>query len=412
MANHFLTRRHVLKASVAASVGTGHFMQVAAKPVTPAPSLVVFLLRGGMDGLSLVVPYGERAYYEARDHIALQPPGQAQGLLPLDRRFGLHPAAAPLVRYWEAGSLAFVHASGSTHPTRSHFDAQDFMESGTPGIKSTTTGWLGRLASVLASDGSALRSPSLHHVALGPDNPRIFAGNVAPHSLATFFGGPRLADDARLASAFSRVYNGDDAMSRSVHEAIVSRPSRKEEMHADHRQEQAGGLPLSVLARNTADLGRLIALDARVRLAFVPVVGWDTHFRQGGARGQLAARFALLAQALQALAGGLGDRLSNTVILVMSEFGRSVVENGTGGTDHGHGNVAMLLGAGTCGGKVHGAWPGIDSTALHEGRDLAVTTDFQDIVADVLERHFYLTDAELTSVLPLLRRRRSVGLFT
>jgi uncharacterized protein (DUF1501 family) len=208
----------------------------------------------------------------------------------------------------------------------------------------------------------------------------------------------------------TQLYVGDDRLSQVVREATATRGEIMGDLASDDPKADVGALSLNGLPRDTARLGQLMARDRRIRLAFVPVGGWDTHAAQGSGKGQLTNRFALLAQSLDALATALGDRLGETTVLVMSEFGRTMKQNGTNGTDHGHGNVAFALGGGVKGGRVLGAWPGLDTPALYEGRDLAVTTDFRDIIAELLERNFKLDDRQLAHVLPGMSRRQRVGL--
>ncbi|MEO7392914.1 MAG: DUF1501 domain-containing protein, partial [Ramlibacter sp.] len=217
-------------------------------------------------------------------------------------------------------------------------------------------------------------------------------------------------DRPELKAAFAQLYAGDDRLSVAVREANATRGEIMDKLASDDPKADAGALSLNGLSRDTGRLGQLMARDARIRLAFVPVGGWDTHANQGAGKGQLANRFGLLAQALDAMAQGLGDRLGETSILVLSEFGRTVKQNGTNGTDHGHGNVAWVMGAGVRGGRIWGDWPGLETPARYEGRDLAVTTDFRDIIADLLEQHFRLGDAQLAHVLPGMERRRRIGL--
>ncbi|MDB5873956.1 MAG: hypothetical protein JWQ07_3398 [Ramlibacter sp.] len=411
------SRRAWLKfAGATALANLGAIQIVRAQTATALPKaqprLVVVMLRGAMDGLSLVAPYSEAAYYQERPVIAIPKPGEEGGLIALNDQFGLNPAFAPLLPYWQSKWLAFIHASGSPDATRSHFDAQDYMESATPGRKSTPDGWLNRLAAVLAGPHSTPVSQRLQAVNLGPTMPRIFSGEAPVASLAS--GNAALVrgnlDRPELVAAFAQLYAGDDRLSQAVREATATRGEIMNNMASDDPKADAGSLSLNGLSRDTTRLGQLMARDARVRLAFVPVGGWDTHANQGGAKGQLANRFTLLAQALDALAGALGDRFNETTILVMSEFGRTVRQNGTNGTDHGHGNVAWVMGGGVRGGQVYGAWPGLDASARYEGRDLAITTDFRDIVADILEQHFRLQDKQLAQVLPGMDKRRRVGL--
>lgn len=374
---------------------------------------MVVLLRGAVDGLSVVAPFADPAYYAARPTIAIARPGEPDGLLPLDRLFGLHPALAPLLPYWQRGELGFVQASGSHDPTRSHFDAQDYLESATPGRKSTPDGWLNRLAGVLAGDRATPVAQRLQALNLGPVMPRIFSGPATVASLASGNAAVTrgVLERPRYAEAFGELYAGDDRLALAVREAAATREAIMNTLASDDPKADQGALPLAGLARDTARLGQLMRRDERVRLAFVPVGGWDTHANQGAGRGALANRLALLAQALEALAQGLGDQLAHTSVLVMSEFGRTLRENGTRGTDHGHGNVAWLLGGGVAGGRVLGRWPGLEERALYEGRDLAVTTDFRDIVAELLQRRFALGEPALARVLPGFGPHQAVGLF-
>jgi uncharacterized protein (DUF1501 family) len=374
--------------------------------------IVVIMLRGAMDGLSLVSPYGESEYFQSRSSIAIAKPGETDGSIALNNLHGLHPAFAPLMPYWESKQLAFIHASGSHDTTRSHFDAQDYMESATPGRKTTPDGWLNRLASTLIQGNQSSNNQRLQAVNLGPTMPRIFSGSAAVASLAS--GNAATAkgvlDRPNWTQAFNGLYSGDDKLSLAVREATATRREIIDKLASDDPKADVGSLSLNGLAADTARLGQLMARDARVRLAFVPVGGWDTHVNQGNGKGQLANRFGLLAQAIDALASNLGERLKDTSILVMSEFGRTVRQNGNNGTDHGHGNVAFVLGGGVNGGKVLGQWPSLDRSAIYENRDLAITTDFRDIIAELLEQRFRLSDNELAAVLPNMTKRQRVGL--
>ena len=368
--------------------------------------LVVVMLRGAVDGHSVVVPHGDPAYSRNRAEIAIAAPGRADGALPLGALFGLHPALASMLPLWSADRLAFVHASGSPDPTRSHFDAQDFLETATPGRRSTPDGWMNRLLKVLADPAADVASPPLQAVNLGATMPRILTGPMPVASLPA--GG---ADQQRgggspaLSQALDRLY-ADDRIAGASWQAM--RETRQAMLAATSADMDAGmdpgiargAVPLAGLSRDAARLGRLMRREPGMRAAFFSVGGWDTHTNQGGARGQLATRLQTLAGGLTALAQELDDRLDDTVVIVMSEFGRTVRQNGTQGTDHGHGNVMWLMGAGVRGGRVHGEWPGLEASALHEGRDLAVTTDFRQVIAAVLERHLRLDDRQLAYVLP------------
>ncbi|MBS0306230.1 MAG: DUF1501 domain-containing protein [Proteobacteria bacterium] len=408
-----LDRRKLLKAVAATGaagagllpVGRSAFAALSDASAVAPPRLVVVFMRGAVDGLSVVVPYAEDEYYRARSTIALGRPGQAGGVLDLDGHFGLHPALAPLVPLWQTGRLGFVHASGSPDTTRSHFDAQDYMESGTPGVKTTADGWLNRLLGALPAAGVA--AAPTRAVSIGAVLPRIFAGHNAVANIASGAAAvkPTVLDRPRVGEAFARLYDGDDKLSRAYRESQLARREVMGALAGDdlEREMQAAnnGAPLpGGFPADAARLARLMRRDARVQFAFMAVGGWDTHAAQGSAAGQLANRLAPLGQGLAQLASQLGPVLDDTAVVVMSEFGRTVRQNGNGGTDHGHGNVMWLLGGAIAGAKVHGRWPGLADSALYEGRDLAVTTDFRQVLAQLCERHLALPDAKLDEVFP------------
>ena len=358
--------------------------------------LVVVFLRGAVDGLNVVVPHQEAAYYDGRSTIAVASRGDG-AVLDLDKRFGLHPALAPIMPLWREQSLAFVHACGSPDPTRSHFDAQDYMESGTPGLKSTSDGWMNRLLAQLAGNASSSRALSF-----GPTRPRILDGRetVATVALGRQATRPMAIDRPAIGDAFDRMYRGDDRLSvayrdgKRAHQRIVA-------MLEQDMQQSSGNAPSALGFAGIAEqAGRLLARDPNVRLAFLAVGGWDTHIRQGAAEGQLANHLRPLGEGLATLARLLGPRLADTAIVVVSEFGRTARENGNGGTDHGHGNVLWLIGGGVRGGKIYGDWPGLATENLHEGRDLAITTDFRDAVGTVLTHHLNLDPAQRGAVFP------------
>ena len=387
--------------------------RAAASPELAKRKLVVVMLRGAVDGLSVVVPHGEAEYAKSRTSTALAAPGAEDGVLKLDSRFGLNPALARLKPFWDQGALGFVHASGSPDPTRSHFDAQDYMESGTPGRKSTPDGWMNRLVARLPGEAAPTRA-----VSMGATPPRIFAGTASVASLGV---GPRALDpkaidDPKVQAALDKLYGQDATMARTYKDTTEGRGEMKRSMEAGQARRaqgggMAGGRSMDPSADNGAPsarsfaadarrLGQLIQADAHTQLAFTSVGGWDTHVNQGGAKGQLANKLASLGEGLEALAQGLGDSLKDTVIVVMSEFGRTVRQNGTGGTDHGRGNVMWLLGGPVAGGQVMGDWPGLETSALADGRDLAVTTDFRSVLSPILQRHLGVSDAALAQVFP------------
>ncbi|MBQ0936356.1 DUF1501 domain-containing protein [Ideonella paludis] len=405
-----MQRRDLLKAAALGSAlwfPVGRHAMALARPAAQAaqPRLVVILLRGAMDGLSVVAPYADPDYARARPDLAMAKPGSADGLLDLDGRFGLHPALAPLMPLWQKGQLGFVQASGSHDPTRSHFDAQDYMETGTPGRKSTQDGWLNRLMQAWPASAELGASAS-RAVSVGAVLPRICQGSYNIANLPSVAAVARLGvlDKPRVASAFEKLYAGDDAMGRAYREARQARQEVRASMEDDHGPEMNDvdrGAPLpNGLPDDAARLSQVMRNDPRVQMAFLALGGWDTHSGQGTVKGRLANGLAPLARGLAELAQGLGPVWQDTVVMVMSEFGRTVRQNGTGGTDHGHGNVMMLAGGRVHGGKVHGEWPGLESRALYEGRDLAITTDFRDVIANVMARHLRLPDSAMASVLP------------
>jgi uncharacterized protein (DUF1501 family) len=367
---------------------------------------VVVMLRGAVDGLSVVIPHGDPEYRHLRAEIAIAAPGSGENsALALDGLFSLHPALSPLWPWWQSGHLGFVHASGSPDPTRSHFDAQDHLETATPGRRSTPDGWLNRL---LAQGQSA----HIRGLNLGPGMPRILRGaapvGALPVSLSVNSGAGALpatqfmqvlerlqASDPASLAAWTALVQSQEAMKQSQ-ELFRSMPA----MSGMDAGITPGALPLTGLFQDARRLGQVLQAQPALQVGFLSVGGWDTHVGQGGARGALANRLRLLAQGLDALAHGLGPRLEDTVILVMSEFGRTAKQNGTLGTDHGHGNVIWLLGGPVRGGRVHGVWPGLDSAALHEGRDLAITTDYRQVIAQVVSAHMGIDDTGLQAVLP------------
>jgi uncharacterized protein (DUF1501 family) len=370
----------------------------------PTRRLIVVFMRGAVDGLNLVVPYNEANYYRLRPTLAIGKPRTADGALDLDGRFGLHPALAPLTPFWRQGSLAFVHAAGSPDPTRSHFDGQDNIESGTPGNKATADGWLNRLEDVLPAT-EAVRDAPTRAISVGALLPRIFQGH---NKVATIASGatalrPTALDRPNVSKAFKALYSGDPAMGPMFANYLAARSDVVAAIdHIDPETMAAnnGAPPSYAFASDAARVGALMRQDSRVQLGFLAVSGWDTHANQGAASGQLASLLSPFAQGMSALARSLGSAYADTTIVVLSEFGRTVAQNGNAGTDHGHGNVMWLMGGPIAGGKVHGEWPGLDDAALHEGRDLPVTTDCRTVLAEICERHLRLSDADLSDVFP------------
>lgn len=368
--------------------------------------LIVVFLRGAVDGLNVVVPYTETAYYDARPQLAIPRPSASQGVLDLDGRFGLHPALAPLMPFWQQGSLAFIHACGSPDPTRSHFEAQNYMESGTPGNQSTPDGWMNRLLATLPEP------TPVQAVNLGNTTPRILSGrmNVASLPLEKNSAQTLLLERPLISNAFARLYSGDDTLSHAYQEGRTARKTLLANLEAEMKAADNGAPSPLGFARDTQRIAQLMVKNPQIELAFMALGGWDTHVNQGASTGQLAGRLSALGQGLASLVQGLGDVYRDTAIVVMSEFGRTVQENGNGGTDHGHGNVMWFLGGPIQGGKVYGEWTGLAPSHLHEGRDLAITTDFRDVIVTLLERHLQLDEAKLQQVFPDYFSAQRIGI--
>ncbi len=400
-----MNRRRLLKlaalgsASALLASGPGAWAARTAPGSKKCKRMIVVFLRGAVDGLNVVVPHAESRYYDARPTIAITPPGSENGALDLDGHFGLHPALASLLPLWQQGSLAFIVASGSPDPTRSHFDAQDYMESGTPGVKSTPDGWMNRLLAALPGP----RTPT-EAVSFGPTLPRILSGHMSVANLPLGRGAanPMPLDRPLIADAFDRLYSGNDALSRTYREGQMARKRLMVDLREDMAEADNGAPSPAGFPGDAERLARLIAGDPTIDLAFLALGGWDTHVYQGAAAGQLANHLRPLGQGLAALAHGLGPAYADTVVLVISEFGRTVRENGNGGTDHGHGNVMWVLGGNVRGGKIYGEWPGLANGDLYQNRDIPVTTDFRNAISVVLERHLRLTDPQLQAVFPHL----------
>lgn len=406
-----MKRRLILQslAAAASAIPLGRHAWALSGSAPPANrrKLIVIMLRGAVDGLNVVAPYADAEYARLRPTIALGRPGGDNGALDLDGYFGLHPALSPLHPLWLQKKLAFVHASGSPDPTRSHFDAQDYMESGTPGRKNTPDGWLNRLVAALPGSASPTRA-----VSIGPVMPRILSGKAQATNLAAGEASakPNLLDRPMIADAFDQLYQRDAQFGRAY---LQAKETHREVMSASlaHEMEAAnGGAPLpNGFPNDAARLANLMRNDPNVQIAFMALGGWDTHANQGAGSGQLANRLAPLGQGLAVLAQRLGPMFDDTAIVVMSEFGRTARQNGNGGTDHGHGNVMWLLGGGVAGGKVHADWRGLSETDLHEGRDLPVTTDFRTVLSQVAERHLRLPDGALNQLFPGQAKGAALG---
>ncbi|MGN6733199.1 MAG: DUF1501 domain-containing protein [Candidatus Binatia bacterium] len=365
-------------------------------------SLVVVFQRGGMDGLNVSIPYKDQAYYALRPTIAVKEPasGDERGI-DLDGYFALHPALAPLKTIYDKGQLAIVHAAGSPDNSRSHFDSQDYMELGTPGIKSTPEGWLNRYLSQKRAAGLPFRG-----VAVSPQMPRTLAGGAPALSMSSIeeFRLRNLA----MAGALEKLYaNSADPLFRQGGKSLFDAMAR---LHAIESKIPPSTATYSAgrFGNGLKQIARLIKADLGLEVAFTEIEGWDTHVAEGGASGQLANRLKELGEGLAAFYQDLGDRMEDVVLVTMSEFGRTARENGNRGTDHGHANVMFVLGGGVRGGKVYGRWPGLAPEVLYEGRDLDLTTDYRAVCGEVLARH--LAQRDLNRIFPGFRAPGPLGL--
>jgi uncharacterized protein (DUF1501 family) len=378
-----ITRRYFLRSSGIAIAGLGiapswllRATTVAAQGNNKRKIVLAIFQRGAADGLNIVLPYFEKQYYDMRPTLAVPPPGKENGGIDLDGRFALHPSLQPLKALWDSRQLAIVHAAGSPDPTRSHFDAQDFMESGTPG-KATEDGWLNR-----ALPQERAVSP-LRAIAIGSQLPRTLSGSrqaVAVNNLQQFE-----ARNKEVAGILESMYSTTAdprllASGKETFEAVkmIESINRNPYSPANGAQYQGG------FGNALQQIARLIKADAGVEAAFADVGGWDHHVNEAPQLTNLLREFGA---SLAAFSRDMGDRMSDIVLVTMSEFGRTAREDGNAGTDHGHGNVMMVLGGPVRGGKVYGRWPGLSSEQLYEERDLAITTDFRDVLGEVVSRH-------------------------
>jgi uncharacterized protein (DUF1501 family) len=357
---------------------------MAQTATTPGKRLVVIFQRGAADGLNIVVPYREKNYYAMRPSIAI-PQNQ---VLDLDGFFGLHPSMAAFKPLYDQGHLAIVHAAGSPDTTRSHFDAQDYMESGTPGVKNTDDGWLNR---ALQAEDARLHQQhtAFRALALGADIPRTLAGKIPAIALSNvnnFTVGARGPAPSPAASAFEAMYDtsGDRIFHATGEETFDAVKMLRAANPAQYKP--AVDYPTSEFGNSMKQIAQLLKANLGVEAAFTDVSGWDTHQNQGSVNGQLSDRLRDFSSTIAAFWRDMGDDAANITLVTMSEFGRTGHENGTGGTDHGHANAMFVLGAGVKGGKVYGRWPGLANEQLNEGRDLALTTDYRQVLGEVVTR--------------------------
>jgi uncharacterized protein (DUF1501 family) len=385
------TRRLFLKESALAMVGVGtaplwlqRALYASDGPGARKKILVAIFQRGAADGLNVVVPHGEEAYYSMRPTIAIprptdDPAKKADAAIDLDGFFGLHPSLSPLKPLWDAKHLAIVDAVGSPDPTRSHFDAQDYMESGTPGFKGTNDGWMNRALPKIEGKASPVRA-----VSLGPVLPRAMRGTQPAVSLQSIDAFQ--VRNAEASKMFEEMYTKAkdpmmQATGKDTFEAVAM-------LQAIQRQTYtpAGGAeyPRDAFGTSLRQIAQLIKSNVGVEMAFADIGGWDHHVNEVA---QLSNKLTDLGRSLAAFWQDMGDRMEDVVVVTMSEFGRTAKENGNRGTDHGHANCMFAMGGAVKGGKVYGKWPGLEKDQLYEGRDLALTTDFRDVLGELVSRH-------------------------
>jgi len=387
-----VSRRGFMKNGALALVGTSVIpafltRSVMAEMTTAAASnkrLVVLFQRGAADGLNVVVPYKEKNYYAMRPSIAIKP----NEVLDLDGFFGLHPALIAFKPLYDQGHLAIIHAAGSTDTSRSHFDAQDYMESGTPGVKATPDGWLNRaLQDGPLPDGGAGKASAFRAVALGTQVPRTLQGKlpaIAVNNLADFSVGGKGPQTSPISNAFQAMYDeSTDAVLHGTGQETFEAVKMLKAADPAHYLPAAGVVyPNTPFGTSMKQIAQLMKANLGVEAAFSDIGGWDTHQNQGAANGQLANRLKEFSESIAAFWKDMGADSENITLVTMSEFGRTARQNGTGGTDHGHANVMFVLGGQVKGGKVYGKWPGLANEQLNEGRDLTVTTDFRNVLGE------------------------------
>ncbi len=385
---NMVTRRGFLRGGALALVGTSVIPSFLTRSIyaemdnaaASRKKLVVIFQRGACDGLNVVVPYAEKNYYAMRPTIAVK----QNEVLDLNGFFGLHPAVASFKPLYDQGQLAIVHAAGSPDTTRSHFDAQDYMESGTPGLKATADGWLNR---ALQNERLSGKPSAFRAVALGTQVPRTLQGKVpaiAVANLADFSVAGKGPQTSPISNAFQAMYDEstDSVLHGTGQETFEAVKMLKSADPAQYKPAPGVSYPNTAFGNSLKQIAQLLKANLGVEAAFSDIGGWDTHQNQGAANGQLANRLKEFSETIAAFWKDMGQDAENITLVTMSEFGRTARQNGTGGTDHGHANVMFVLGGTVKGGKVYGKWPGLANEQLNEGRDLAVTTDFRNVLGE------------------------------
>ena len=391
----FLQQAALCSAGLLIPVGINSWISYGASKNLSQERLIVIMLRGGIDGLNVLVPYTDEDYYFNRLSIALNPPGESNGVIDLDGNFGLHPALQDLMPLWQEKSLAFVNCCGLTNSNRSHFNVQYFMETGTPGDNNNSEGWMNRLLGIIHQNNNITQA-----VSLGSVTPRIFSGS---NSVTNLPRGKRSKhqlstnNDSQLDQAFIQLYSGQNEVSRMYREGEQSRKILLQELEKEMIMASKGAPNSDKFVKEAREIATLMKGNANTQLAYMDFGGWDTHINESNALKRLLPP---LGKGLAALRRELGNEYNNTTIVVLSEFGRTVKENGNRGTEHGHGNAMWILGGKIKGGKIYGEWSGLDKSKLHQGRDLPIKTDYREIISYILQKKFQLSSDSLNQVFP------------
>jgi uncharacterized protein (DUF1501 family) len=375
-------------------------VRAAAQSSNRKKILVAVFQRGAADGLNIVAPYFEKTYYDLRPSIAVASPGKPNGGIDLDGRYAFHPSLQSLKPLWDSRQLAIIHAAGSPNPSRSHFDAQDYMESATPGLKATADGWLNRyLQSKPDPERSLFRAVSMTQLtprAMQGKAPTLAMSNLADFTIRAG------KSSASVQGGFEAIYDQtvNDVLGGTGKETFEAVNYLKKVNPGQYKPENGAQYPPTPFGKSLLQIAQLIKAGVGLEVAFTdtPGLNWDTHFNEGNGRGQLGNLLQQFSNAIAALYTDLGQRMDDVVILTMSEFGRTARENGSRGTDHGHANAMFVIGNDVRGGKVYGQWPGLRGDQLYEGRDLALTTDFRDVFGEIARRH--LGTVNLNQVFP------------
>ncbi len=363
--------------------------------------MVCIFLRGGMDGLNVVIPHGDADYYRLRPSLAIAEPDSGKDTtgIDLDGFFGLHPALRPLKDIWDDNGLAFVHAAGSPDPTHSHFDAMDYMERGTPGEKHIPTGWLARHLQVAANEnGSPFRAVGFG--TLLPSSLRGPVPAIALQSIADFHLGGRYqgGEVDEFQTAISEMYAADPTLGGRADFTFGAVQLLESVVSGEYQASNGAKYTESEFGQSLKQVAQLIKAEIGLEVAAVDLGGWDTHVDQGSLAGNMPGLLADLSTSLAAFYHDLGDTMKRVTVVAMSEFGRRASENGGQGTDHGHGNVMLTMGKSLNGGKVYGQWPGLSPEALIAPGDLAITTDFRSVLSELVSKH--LRNPALDQVFP------------